>query len=248
MPLKIAVVCEALADYRTATALAERVFFEVDWVDADLLRDCPLWWGQNQRTPYILWTEIKELAGQLGLRKTPGHFGGQPAQADAHIARRALFLLQRLHPDLDGVLLIRDDDRQTERRAGLEQARSASALGDRVVIGLAHCKRECWVLAGFDPVAEDEAEQVLLTEIRQEIGFDPRLNAERLTAKHDQDKLSAKRVLAVLTRNDRDREEFCWKVASLVTLSQRGVESGLADFLRELKDRLLPLFTGHPSR
>jgi hypothetical protein len=48
MPLKLALVCEADADFRTAAELAERVFREeVDWVDADLLRACPLTTGKS---------------------------------------------------------------------------------------------------------------------------------------------------------------------------------------------------------
>ena len=89
-------------------------------------------------------------------------------------------------PGTDAVLLIRDDDRQVDRRRGLEQVRHASPLAERIVIGLAHTKRECWVLAGFE--ARDDQERELLAEIRRELGFDPCIQAEQLTAIHDHDK------------------------------------------------------------
>jgi hypothetical protein len=141
-----------------------------------------------------------------------------------------------------GVLLIRDDDRETDRRKGLEQARDDSDLRDRIVIGLAHCKRECWVLAGFDPV--DALEESLLDELRPELGFDPRTTAHELAAKHDADKRSAKRVLGILIRDVEGREARCWEQAPLQTLRDRGQKTGLTDYLDEVRERLVPVFTG----
>jgi hypothetical protein len=244
MPLKIALVCEAEADYRLATALAERVLAQAgEWV-ADVLEHCPLWWGLDQQGTFLSWRDVPELARQRGFR-VHGHFGGEPAAPDARVARRALWLLRARHPDLDGVLLIRDDDRQTGRRQGLEQARDDSAWRDRIVIGLAHCKRECWVLSGFDPI--DAAEDALLQQEKTRLGYDPCCSAEHLTAKHDQDKHSAKRVLALLTGGDPDREARCWETASLETLHERGQQTGLAQYLSEVKSVVVPRLLGHQS-
>jgi hypothetical protein len=98
----------------------------------------------------------------------------------------------------EAILLIRDDDRDTERRRGFEQARTDARLDIPVVIGFASTKRECWVLAGFDPRDEDETRS--LDELRRELGFDPRTQAENLTAHRDHHELSAKPVLAALTK------------------------------------------------
>jgi hypothetical protein len=62
-----------------------------------------------------------------------------------------------------------------------------------------------------------------------------------LTASSDQAQNSCKRVVRVLTGGDADRERMCWQTADLGTLRERGTETGLADFLREVEDRLLPL-------
>lgn len=99
--------------------------------------------------------------------------------------------------------------------------------------------REAWVLAGFDPQSQDERDR--LDNERQQLGFDPNLRAHLLTAADESAKRSAKRVLARLTGGDWDREEQCWTQAALATLRERGAGSGLADFLDEIVERLVPL-------
>jgi hypothetical protein len=141
---------------------------------------------------------------------------------------------------LHGVLLVRDDDRDEDRRGGLDQARNSVEMGVPVVIGLAHTKRECWVLAGFS--AQTPEEDAFLAGLRQELGFDPCAEAEGLTAKHDHDLRSAKRVLGVLTAGNREREADCWLRCDLRLLEQRGQNTGLADYLREVRTLLVPLF------
>ena len=250
MPFAFAVVCEARADFRTATSLAERVIRErVDWVDEDLLTDCRLWWAWDDANPFLLWADAKALAREAGIPPSHGHFDGRPADPDPHAARRALRLLRWKNGGrpLDGVLLIRDDDGEARRRSGLEQAREAEThIQDGIVISLARSKRECWVLAGYDP--GDPGEIELLAEIRAELGFDPREGSHQLTAKHDQDKRSAKRVLGILTGSDWEREARCWEQSPLDLLRERGRGSGLADFLDEVVSRLVPLFGITPPR
>jgi hypothetical protein len=249
MPLAFAVVCEAAADFRTATALAERVIREqIDWIEEDSFVHCPLWHGVDQTRPCLLWREIPKLAAAAGIPPIHGHFDGRPAEPDARAALRALRFLKKKHEGhpLHGVFLIRDDDGDTSRRAGLEQARKAEQdFQDRIVLGLAHCQRESWVLAGFDPA--DAGEEDRLAEVRADLGFDPRLSSHLLTAKHDTDKRSAKRVLGVLTQADVNREAICWEKAPLTTLRQRGEETGLVAFLDEIGSRLIPLFASRPS-
>jgi hypothetical protein len=80
--------------------------------------------------------------------------------------------------------------------------------------------------------------------LRQELGFDPREKAEELTAIHDDDKRSAKRVLNVLTGGDVQREQQWLANADLDVLRRRGQQTGLADYLDELVERFVPLFGG----
>jgi hypothetical protein len=146
----------------------------------------------------------------------------------------------------DAVVLVLDSDNDTKRAPGLEQARQAKPWQRPwkfpIAIGVAHSKRECWVLAGFDP--NNDTERSILERIREEIGFDPRDQAERLTATHDHDKLSAKRVLRALTLGNRAREEACWTEANLARMAERGAGTGLGSFLQDVEERLVPVIAG----
>ena len=106
------------------------------------------------------------------------------------------------------------------------------------MIGAANPKREAWVLNGFEP--ETPVEDKSLAELRQDLGFHPCERAERLTAKKDTAKRSARRVLGVLTGASYEREQKCWKETPLVLLKRRGEKTGLHDYLVEVEG-LLPL-------
>ncbi len=232
-----AVVCEARADFETATELADRVSVgAIDWLDPETLDHLRTWRGDNSTKPFLTWSSVGRLAKEHGIR-VQGHFDEEPAAPDARAARRALRLLRRLCVPLHGVLLIRDDDGDSRRRQGLEQARSGYLEDLPIVIGLARTKRECWVLAGFEP--RDAEEQERLESLRVELGFDPARRAEGLTAKHGHDRRSAKRVLGVLTGNDRDRERSCWRDTPLESLEARGLNTGLKAYLQEVEDHLV---------
>jgi hypothetical protein len=236
-----AVVCEAPADLRLAAALADRVLCqEVDWIESEDLELYRQWRGLESTESHLEWHSVARLAEQQTL-KPHGHFGGEPGAPDAIPARKALMLLARSQNLPDAVVLIRDTDRQEKRRRGLEQARNAADWPFEVVLAVAHTKRECWVLAGFDP--RSEAEKDALAEIRQELGFDPRLQAEGLTASGSHAPRNAKRVLDRLLAGNQDREEDCWTASNLEVLKERGLRSGLADYLEEVRERLVPLFT-----
>ncbi|AGP36079.1 hypothetical protein BE21_41360 [Sorangium cellulosum] len=169
-----------------------------------------------------------------------GFFHGKPREPDAAMAEQALKLLATLDPPPDAVILMRDADKLSRRREGFEQARDAQQWPFRVIIGVAHTKRECWILAGYEP--RDDAERALLERERKELGFDPRSCAEQLTASEDGAKRDAKRVLHALTGGDQEREEACMKEPPLAVLKQRGAATGLMDYLDEIEARLVPHF------
>jgi hypothetical protein len=238
----LVVVCEARADFHTSSELADRVFCEtIDWIEAEMLDIYRVHEGLAPEQPFVTWRDVKALSKEAGIRPR-GFIDGQQAELDARQAQRAIRLVESRWPGVGGILLIRDDDRQTNHRAGLEQARDESPRSASIVIGLAHTKRECWVLAGFEPC--DDRETALLAMVRQELGFDPRLHAHQLTAVHDQDKRSAKRVLGHLVGGDLDREAACWRRTGLDVLKERGTETGLTDYLTEVEERLVPMLGG----
>jgi len=237
--VSLAVVCEARADLATAAGLVDHLLCaEIDWVDESVLDDYRSYRGLEAHEELLRWQDVHHRARERKIRAL-GHFGGQPGAAYSHVARLALLLLLSSDERPDGVILIIDDDGQRERREGLEQARNAVPALGPVVIGVAHPKRECWVLAGFEPGGN---EQGRLDELHGELGFDPRIEAHRLNDRHDHQPRSAKRVLAVLVGGDWERQAACWSASPLGLLESRGESTGLADFLREVRERLLPLF------
>jgi hypothetical protein len=239
MSLSFVVVCEARNDFLTASELADRVLCEsVEWIEPEMLNALREYAGLPGHERFLTWKRVKALAKE-SLLLPRGLIDGRPGELDAQQARRALYYIESSWPGVDAILLIRDDDRLVDRRRGLEQARAASPLRDRIVIGLAHTKRECWVLAGFEPC--NDQERSLLAAIRQDLGFDPREQAEQLTAIHDHDKRSAKRVLRRLVQEDPDRETACWKQTPLQLLRDRSGQTGLRQFLEEVEGRLVPL-------
>jgi hypothetical protein len=242
----IVVICEADADQRTACGIVDRVLSQsVDWMQPELLDALREWRGLTKNEPFLAWKNLHARADAANIRIN-GLFGGEPGAPDAFIARRALALLTTQgERNIDAVLLLRDSDMDTRRHKGLEQARAQTSGLGPIIIGVAHPKREAWVLAGFDTATEDERSR--LEALRRELGFDPRLHAEELTATKHGAKRDAKRVLSELSQDDHQREVVCWTEAPLEQLEARGEATGLADFIQEVREQLVPLWTGRPA-
>lgn len=247
MTRRFAVVHEARDDFIIAAALADRVLVEqIDWLDASLCESQRQWIGEEPDGHRLLWTSIAKRAREMGIR-VHGHFDGRPGLPDAQAARRAIAVVLNLYNDIDAIVLIRDADDQQVRRKGLEQARSAHSSKCKIVIGLAICERECWVISGFDP--KDDGENERLEIEKQKLGFDPRVRSHELTAvKDDAARKSPKRVLAALAGSDRHRESDCWNSTSLDVLRERGQRNGLNDYLKEVETFLVPLISGYKGR
>ena len=94
---------------------------------------------------------------------------------------------------------------------------------------------EAWHVSGFVP---DVAEQKRLEALRGELSFDPTTQSERLTSHPNDAPRDAKRVLARLCGADRERQERC--LCDRALLRQRGQHNGLAAFLDEVDERIVP--------
>ena len=241
MTVSIVVICEGPVDQWTGCGLADRVICKhAEWITDEVIGHYRCWRGLTPGAEFCLWKHVGDLARERGIRAY-GHFADQPAEPDALAARRALLLIASLDEAPDAVVLLRDDDGQDERRKGLEQARNERRrMNIPIVVGLARAKRECWVLAGFEP--RDGDEQRKLADLRQELGFDPTLQGERLDARTPNAKKNAVRVLERLIGRNPDREAACWLTTDLAILAQRGSQSGLATYLKEVEQSIVPLF------
>lgn len=249
----ICIVYEDHADAEIATYLADRVIAKsMPWLDVDpnddlQADDSPLnslrEWIREYKGRRLKWSEMDDLAAEIGLPKLRGFFDGQKGLADARSARRALRIMTQLFGNKGAGVLLRDSDQDESRRAGLEQARlehSRQPDAFPVVIGVAKAKRECWVLSGF--IAKTQAEETILKTERQKLGFNPLTRSEELTAKHDPDHdlRSAKRVLRQFTDTNREREKECWTKTPMNHLRGCGANNGLNEYLDEIERILIP--------
>jgi hypothetical protein len=241
MTVSVAVVCEAPADRITIATLAERVIRDAArWIEPEAIGDFVEWRGFRRADSHLEWTALKKHADDLSLvirfRDVP------PLHPYSQNALRAIRVLAVAPDRVDAMVLVPDSDCDTERLKGLEQARDYARSALPIIVGLAHTKRECWHICGFEP--EDQEEQVRLNEIGSEVGFDVRIQSEELTAKHSAttDKRSAKRVLSRLCADDRERELRCLTALPIAKLKERGANNGLAHFLEQLESQLVPLF------
>jgi hypothetical protein len=212
----------------------------VEWIVPETIDHLREYRGIHHQEPYLKWTSMKDLARTQHI-VAHGFVGGAPRKPDAAMAEQALRLLATRESPPSAVILTRDMDKESQRREGFEQARSSvGGWPFEVVIGVADTKRECWILAGYEP--RHDAERGRLERERQELGFDPRSAAEQLTASEKGARRDAKRVLDALTGGDRAREDSCIEEPPLSVLAQRGKTTGLAAYLLEIEERLVPMF------
>jgi hypothetical protein len=144
---------------------------------------------------------------------------------------------------LAAVFLIRDSDNDLQRRQGLNQARDCARWPFEIVIGVAHAKRECWLLAAFCPQGDEE--QSGHAAVRSELGLDPCLQSHELVAQAETAKRNAKRVLGTLCPDGGERG---LRETRLDVLKERGGGNGLAEYLAELESRYVPLLGCTRSR
>jgi hypothetical protein len=261
--VKLVLFCEAAADFRTASALVDRVLGEhgPDWVralvpsDPQVMLGVREWLSDGEGREYFDLHRIDDYKRSLqNVRFPHGHFDGKPGAAGALMARNAFFLVrERAKRDpareVDAVVLVWDMDAQpVERRAGLKQAREAALpwAPFAIVLGCPDRMREAWVLAGFEP--ESKEEHARLEELRKELGFSPCHEGHRLSGLDEDRRRQPKNVVDRLTDEDFEREERCWREAPLDRLRERGAYNGLGTFLDEVKDRLVPLFEPTPRK
>ena len=251
-PVEFIVFAEARADQQIACELADRVLCEAEgsptWLEAYLLDSLRTWRGFETATAFTKVTDIGDLYQKYrSVYRLPRLLGpprrGKHHSREYHQAAKAILLAQRLAQKrpVRAVVLMRDMDTQPERRKDMDVARDEFALAAfEVVIGAANPKREAWVLNGFEPETKEEEASLVARVL--ELNFDPREQAERLTAKTAGAYRNAKRVLEKLIGDSYEREQQCWKQTDLDLLKKRGEKTGLRDYLEEVRVRLLSLF------
>ena len=252
------VIVESGADARTATKLAERILLEkIDWLEPELIQHIFHWRGLEEGKEYSCWRDIIKIIddAKKQLRYKPARFlghnsNGVPFKADGARTIKVLNLIRFLQRtrQIKAVLFIRDLDNQPERREGLEQARSQHTQLQpelEIIIGTANPKREAWALNGF--ISFNQQEKEVLETIRTQLSFDPCIESHRLRSisREEPDRIrNPKVVLEQLTGNDMERERLCWEDTNLEILRERGVHTGLQDYICEVEQYLISVIEG----
>lgn len=241
-PRFLGLVVEGPSDARTIPNVVDRILMHEVAGHDESLKNIRTFGGFAAESTFFAWRNVvHEAKGRVPRKHGP--FSGASTVEDARTAWYALQCFVGRDPQPDAVLLVRDSDtKQDDRRKGLEQARVEADWPFPVLIGVAHVMTECWVLSAFVP--QDKKEIAALAALRKELGFDPTVRSEDLTASNETAKKSPKRVLSTLTRGDEEREAQCWLDADADKLRARGAKNGLTDFVCEVEERLSPLFAG----
>ena len=249
--IEFIVIVESGADSRTATKLAERVLKEkFDWLDDDILKHCFQWTGLESGTEFSCWRDIIKIIddAKSQIKYKPARFlghnsKGERLKADGVASIKILNLvrfLQRIR-QIKAVIFIRDLDNQPERKEELKQARSEHINKTptlEIIIGAADPKREAWVLNGFIP--SNQQEEQILEEIKNKLSFDPCIESHRLRATSEKEPERIRNVKVVVEQltGNMEREKLCWEETNLKHLRERGVDTGLTDYICEVEERL----------
>lgn len=249
MPTDIVVICEGPTDFRVVTALADRVVREhgPEWLaeDPDQLAAEREYRGLKGDPNYTPWRSVKERAaeynGGRGLR-TLSRGGAEYATTRKAVT---LAILQREPGRLaDVIILSRDTDGDTARAQSWRDLREEFQGKIGVLIAAQHPKLEAWLLNAFEPESSDEIDR--LAKQRAALGFDPRIGAHKLAAEGRKGRRNAKMVLAGLTAESFERAESAMAATPLGTLRERGTRTGLAGFIEEVEQRLIPILSKIP--
>lgn len=254
--MRVAIFCEAKADFETTATLLDRLLCErATWV-TDLLPHHPeavrRWVHDSAGRPFFDLHNWLEEARSRGIRTRRGRFGATPARPGAVMARHVFLLATHEHATdpIDAVVLVWDADGKAEERdPGVKQAiqeATETPMPFTIVFGLADRMREAWILAGFEP--ETPAEQAALRAETKALGFAPNREPHRLQDSTKGELRHAKRALEALTAGDPLRESRCLTEPPLEALRSRGEGSGLRAFLDELDTRVVvPFVTSRPA-
>jgi len=249
--IEFVVIVESSADARTATKLAERVLVEkIGWLDAEMLQHHFQWSGLEAGTDNSCWKNIDDITKRFSdkfkfpIIRSNGKFKSD-GQSAYKIMKLISFLQHKQKRDIKAVIFMRDLDSQPQRREHIEQARLEQIDQQpklAIIIGTPDRMREAWVLNGFIPSNQDEEQ--ILKEITTELKFNPceeshRLRYNLLTGS---DRLrNPKVVVEKLTGGRMEREQQCWEETPLEYLREKGVDTGLTAYIKEIEERLIPI-------
>ncbi len=185
--------------------------------------------------------------------KTRGFINGRSLAPEAGAWRRALLYVLAGVEQVDAVICARDTDGDPARLVGVRQA--ASLIDRPVLICAPHQDAEAWIILGMARHVDPDRRAAMA----RALGFDPIDAPERLTAQPNSAPTDAKRVLSQLRGGAAvSRAVPVAQLAALIddcrppadVVARVGPRCGLADFIEQVRARLLPLLrpAGHARR
>ena len=248
MPLRIAVIAEAHYDFRVVSTLFDRAALESkdmpEWI-----RDDPqqfeverVFSGINEAEEFTVRKSVKSRSKNFGKGFQNVSKFGTGLGDDLRDTERCVSLAVLADQKLNILLLSRDSDGKSERLESWRKVKEKfqNEISFQIVLASQHCKLEAWILNGFVP--NNSKEEQRLKEMRQELGFPPVEQAEKLWAGRGAKKCP-KRVLSLLCDKDREREERCWNETDLKILRENGTNTGLSAFLEDVENSCVPMFS-----
>ncbi|WP_156041574.1 hypothetical protein [Chondromyces apiculatus] len=272
-PLRVALACEDQAQRALLMHLSRNVVLkeahrrQADWL-ADTLDQQMAFCGlkDHAETPEHLrfyhHDHIAKDFGELRIGGRPVRLNalreGRPAGPEAQRWRRLTILFGAQPSPPDVLMIALDTDGHPERREALQAARSeASTAPIAVILATPHPEAEAWFVAGFEPLDGEEAARLdaLRKDRDKKLNFIPTEEPHRLTAHPNDAPTDAKRVLRFLMFGDytsrapelSELPDLCERLlGDLDRLTRRSAATYLGEFLRELREILVPLLLPGP--
>ncbi len=237
----IGVACEDNGHFFVASRLVDAALLaQHTWLDG-IIDECRTWRGLTADKPWYKYNpddanDLRPFVHDGRTIAPGGHIAGVPLKPEAGMWRKVLLLFCHCEARPDVVVLVRDLDGCPRRREGMEQVVSGLQWPFKIAIATPQPEVEAWLVSGFVP--EDAAEHERLGKRREKLSFDPTTQSARLTSHPNDAETDAKRVLWELCGDDRERQEKC--LADRALLRQRGAANGLAAFLAEIDQHIVP--------
>ncbi len=251
MSVVIGIACEDKGHFSAVSHIIDDMLVASHgWLDG-VLEHCRSWRGLVDGEPWYKYDpdDANDLRPSTinGRRIAPqGRILGEPLKPEAGMWRKILLLFCHSEPRPQVVILVRDVDGfsrergKGDRRGGVQQVRDGFDWPFEVVIALAEPEVEAWLVSGFVPTGSLEKER--LNAVRRALSFDPTTESHRLTSHPNDARTDSKRVLEQLCGTDEERRQAC--LSDHAMLRERGAMNGLAIFLDEVEQRVVPTFGG----
>jgi hypothetical protein len=241
-----ALAVEDAEHHAAVTRLTDRVLEEqIEWFTPETRDAIRGWRPEGPLNPYWKVTSAAENARSLNL-PLRGHFEGKDA-LEAAMYRAQLLLFQHAHVHGRPIhvgFIARDTDHKP-RKEGAKRAVESQRWPFAVVLAFPHPEVEVWSIAVYQPSTSDAAERV--AELKRRLGFSPVEHPERLSSTVAGAAADAKRIRDILYA-DGEARAVDWIEIDLRDLREHGRSCGLADFLDQVQDVVVPLMTGQGGR